>query len=238
MKTTLAKTQFNWCLAGLAALLLTGCASTKTADRQQLVTGKIPKPATIWVYNFANTAQEAPMGSIFAGADTAPQSDDTAKLNQEIGSIIATELVTDINTTGMHAELFTPGSHVAVNDLMIQGYLLTVDQGSEAKRVLVGFGDGASSLAVAVEGYQMTETGMRKLGYGTVDAGGGKSPGAALGAVTFLATKNPAGLIISGGMHIYGEKSGSAKVTGRAKATAKEIADALKKRFQEQGWIN
>lgn len=112
-----------------------------------------------------------------------------------------------------------------------------MNQGSAAKRVLVGFGDGASSLAVAVEGYEMTESGMRKLGNGTVDASGGKGPGMALGAVAFLATKNPVGLVVSGGMHLYGGKSGSAKVTGRAKATAKEIAGVLKKRFQEQGWI-
>lgn len=237
MKTMISRLVFNLGLAGLAIGLLSGCASTKTTDRHQLVTGKIARPATIWVYNFASTSQEAPAESTFAGADTAPQSEDTHKLNEEIGTIIATNLVADINATGMEAKLFTTGSHVAVNDLMIQGYLLTVDQGSEAKRVLVGFGDGASSLAVAVEGYQMTETGMRKLGYGTVDAGGGKGPGMALGAVAFLATKNPVGLVVSGGMHLYGEKSGSSKVTGRAKATAKEIADVLKKRFQEQGWI-
>jgi hypothetical protein len=54
----------------------------------------------------------------------------------------------------------------------------------------------------------------------------------------FLATKNPAGLIISGGMKLHGEESGSSKVEGRAKQTAKEIAEVLKQRFQEQGWIN
>lgn len=231
------KTSLTLCVFGLLAGLLAGCASTKTSDRQQLVTGKIPLPTTIWVYNFANTAQELPMSSAFADAETAPQSGDNLKVNRELGNIIATNLVADINKTGMRAELATKETHVAVNDLMIQGYLLTVDEGSATKRVLVGFGDGASKLAVAVEGYQMTESGMRKLGYGTVDAGGAKSPGAAVGALTFLATKNPAGLIISGGMHIYGETSGSATVVGRARSTAKEIADVLKKRFQEQGWI-
>ena len=32
--------------------------------------------------------------------------------------------------------------------------------------------------------------------------------------------------------------SGNATIEGRAKATAKEIAEVLKKRFQEEGWIN
>ena len=59
-----------------------------------------------------------------------------------------------------------------------------------------------------------------------------------LGVATFLATKNPAVLIINGGMQIYGVTSGNGEVSARAKATADEIADVLKKRFTEQGWIN
>jgi len=31
--------------------------------------------------------------------------------------------------------------------------------------------------------------------------------------------------------------SGSSKVEGRAKKTAEEIADVLKERFKEQGWV-
>ena len=42
----------------------------------------------------------------------------------------------------------------------------------------------------------------------------------------------------STGMKIYGEESGRSTVEGRAKQTATEIAGVLKKRFQEQGWID
>ena len=38
-------------------------------------------------------------------------------------------------------------------------------------------------------------------------------------------------------MKAYGEESGSSTVEGRAKQTAKEIANELKKRFEQQGWI-
>ena len=58
-----------------------------------------------------------------------------------------------------------------------------------------------------------------------------------MGAATFIATANPAGLINSTGMKAYGEMSGKSKVEGRADQTAKEIADVLKEWFQEQGWI-
>ena len=108
---------------------------------------------------------------------------------------------------------------------MIQGYFISIQKGNEAERVAIGFGKGESELKTAVEGFQMTATGLRKLGSGDLNAGGGKSPGAALGVAGLIATHNPAGLIISGGMHVYGEESGSSKVEGRAKQTAKEIAD-------------
>jgi len=39
-------------------------------------------------------------------------------------------------------------------------------------------------------------------------------------------------------MKVYGEYSGSSKIEGRAKVTAKEIADQLKPKFQQQGWID
>jgi hypothetical protein len=120
---------------------------------------------------------------------------------------------------------------------MIRGYLLSIEQGSAAERLVLGFGAGASELRTLVEGYQLTAQGLRKLGSGTVDSGGSKTPGAALGVAGLVATGNPAGLIISTGMKIYGEESGKSTVEGRAQQTAKEIASQLKVRFQEQGWI-
>jgi hypothetical protein len=90
---------------------------------------------------------------------------------------------------------------------------------------------------VAVEGLQMTDNGLREIGSGSTASGSNKTPGMAVGLATLLATHNPAGLIVSTGMKVYDEKSGKSTVDGRSKQTAKEIADQLKKKFQEQGWI-
>jgi hypothetical protein len=156
----------------------------------------------------------------------------------KLGDQIATELTAQINDMGMNAKQASPQTKPAINDIVIRGYLLSVEEGSGAMRVMVGFGAGKSELSTLVEGYQETAHGLRKLGSGNVAAGGNKSPGMILGVATFLATKNPAGLIINGGMQAYGAASGNNGVAGRAKATAKEIAGVLKQRFQEQGWIN
>ncbi|MEI6195851.1 MAG: DUF4410 domain-containing protein [Verrucomicrobiota bacterium] len=240
LQTTFKRIAFNLCLVGLAAGLLSGCASTKVSNREQLVNGPLPRPATIWVYDFVATPDDVPANSALAGekdVDTTSQTAAEIAEGKKLGNLIATELVAQIRAAGMTAELGSPTTKPQVNDIMIHGYLLSVNAGSAAKRVTIGFGSGASELRTMVEGYQMTAKGERKLGSGTVEAAGGKSPGGILGVATFLATKNPAGLIISGGMHIYGEASGSSELSGRAKAIVKEIADGLKKRFQAQGWI-
>ena len=225
----------------LALLVMAGCASTKVTGRDEMVTGQIPRPNTIWVHNFAATPADVPDESALAGQDIEHSTPQTAKeiaTGRQLGAEIAAQLVEQINGMGMPAELASPGTTPQINDIVIKGYLISFNEGSEAKRIAIGFGSGASDLKVAAEGFQMTAQGLRKIGSGTTDSGGGKAPGADLGVVGLLATHNPAGLIISTGMKVYGEESGSSKVEGRAKQTAKEIADVLKKRFQEQGWIN
>jgi Domain of unknown function (DUF4410) len=225
-----------------ALLFVAGCATTKVTDREQLVTGKIPRPGTIWVYAFAATAADVPANSALAGEKdldtTAPQTAEQIAEGMKLGDQIATELTAQIRDMGMNAEQASPQIKPQINDIVIRGYLLSVEEGSTAMRVMVGFGAGKSSLSTLVEGFQVTPEGQRKLGYGTIDAGGNKSPGMILGVATFLATKNPAGLIINGGVQAYGAASGNNGAGGRAKATAKEIADVLKQRFQQQGWIN
>ena len=230
----------NFVLCLFALLVIAGCASTKITNREPVVTGQLPRPAQIWVYDFAATAADLPADSSLAGLYSIGDTGQTAEhidTGRKLGAQIAAELVEQIRGMGMPAEHAMTGTTPQINDLVFRGYLISFEEGSAAKRVGIGFGSGASELKVAAEGFQMTAQGLRKLGSGSSDAGGGKSPGAAVGAAAFIATANPAGLIVSGGMKLYGEKSGSSKIEGRAKATAKEIADILKKRFQDQGWI-
>jgi hypothetical protein len=243
MKTKLAckKWMFNLCLAGLLGGWLAGNASAEITNRVILVTGPLPQPGQIWVYDFAATPADLPAGSALAGQpdlDTTPQTADQIAEGKKLGAQIAAELVGRIHDMGMPAQRPSTDTKPQLNDLVIRGYIISIKEGSAKKRFGIGFGEGASELKTAVEGFQMTTNGLCKIGSGDVNANGSKSPGTAAGLAGFLATKNPAGLIISGGMHVYGEESGSSKVEGRAKQTAKEIADPLKKRFQEQGWLN
>jgi hypothetical protein len=223
-----------------ALLVATGCASTKVTSQETLVTGQLPWPGNILVYDFAATAADVPADSALAGQpdlDRTPQTTQQIGEGRLLGAQIAAELVGRIHGLGMPAQRASAETKPQLNNIVIRGYLISVNEGSTTKRVVIGFGYGASELRTAVEGWQMTAQGLRKIVSDTLDSGGSKTPGAALGVAAFVATANPAGLIISSGMKVYGEESGRSKVKGRAEATAKEIANVLKQQFQAQGWI-
>jgi hypothetical protein len=78
---------------------------------------------------------------------------------------------------------------------------------------------------------------LRKLGSGTLTSSSGKTPGTVMPAAVAIASGSPVGLIVVGGAKIYGEMSGRNALEGRAKATADEISEQLKIRFQDRGWI-
>ncbi|MDN5940250.1 MAG: DUF4410 domain-containing protein [Nitrospira sp.] len=224
----------------MAVVFAAGCASTKVVDRQEYMGGKLPRPAHIWVYDFAATPTEVSRNSSLADPQfehPAAQTPEQVAAGRQLGSSIAFQLVALIRDMGLPASRATSFTKLDINDLVLRGYLLSVDEGDAKKRVAIGFGYGASHLATAVEGLQVTPEGLRKLGSGTLDSGGSQTPGGALGVVGLAATANPAGLIVSGGMKAYAEYSGSAKIEGRAKETAEEIAAKLKPKFQQQGWI-
>src|SRR5271157_4907426 len=137
------KSRSHILLCLLALLVVAGCASTTVTSRDQLVTGPIQRPAHIWVYDFAATPQDVPSYSALAGPypeySTPPTAEDVAT-GRKLGAQIAAELVTQINAMGMPAEQAMAGTIVQINDLVIRGYLISIDEGSAAKRVAIGFG--------------------------------------------------------------------------------------------------
>jgi len=224
----------------IALVVVAGCASTQVTERHEYKGGKIPRPAHIWVQDFVATPADVPADSPLAGQPIehpTPQTAEQIATGRQVGKEVAMDLVDEIRNMGLPAVRASSDTKPEVNDLVIKGYLLSVDEGSATKRVAIGFGSGGSELKVAVEGYQMTAQGLRRLGSGNVQSGGSKTPGGAVGVAALIVTGNPVGLIVGGGVKAYGEYSGSAKIEGRAKAIAKEIAEKIKPKFQEQGWI-
>ncbi|PTR10851.1 uncharacterized protein DUF4410 [Nitrosospira sp. Nsp5] len=226
------------CLFAIVAIA--GCASSTVKERQEYRGGKIARPDHIIVYNFAATPADVPAESPLAGQNLEHSTSQTANqtaTGRRLGAQIAAGLVTKIRAMGLPAQQASTKTSPQVGDLVIRGYLISIEEGSTVKRVSIGLGSGASELKAMAEVYLMTDSGLQKLGSGRVDSTGGKAPGGAMGVAALAATGNPAGLIIGTGMKMYGETTGSSKIEGRAEDMATEIANILKVKFKEQGWI-
>lgn len=225
----------------IAACITISCASSDmTARRRYVGDEPLPKPGRVIVYDFAATPGDIPADAAISGHykryDT-PQTWEQIRLGRELGDMVARELVKEILELGMPAERSRTGPPPGMNDLLIKGEFVSIDEGSRRKRMLIGFGAGAAELKTHVEAYQMTAQGPRRLGTGEIKAAGGKMPGmlvpvaggAKAGSVATSA-------VVSGGMNIA-QEAGPESLEGAAKRTAEEIAKVLSRAFADRGWI-
>jgi hypothetical protein len=224
-----------------ALALLAGCASTKVTQETPLSHPGLAKPNQIWVYDFiADPARIPADSSLAAGLSQPPEPPTQQELEtgRQLGATIAKDLAADIQAMGLSAVQAGPGASPQPGDGVIRGYLVSVEGGSAAKRFVIGFGSGASEMDTIVEGFAVTPQGWQKLGSGSLSASGNKMPGMVVPAAMAIATGNPIGLIVMGGVKIYSEASGKNTLEGRAKSTADAIAEQLKIRFRERGWVS
>lgn len=224
----------------LAVALVAGCTSTQvTGRRSNIGDEKLPRPAHIWVYDFAATPADVPPDTVLAAqmATSRPQTPEQIQLGRKLGAEVAQDLTAELRAFGAPAQRAMVHSVPALDDLVIHGAFVGVDPGSTAGRMLVGFGAGSAELKTLVEVYQMTGDGLRLLGSGEVASGGSKSPGLLLPVAVTVATANPIGIVVGGAVKAATELSGSQNIEAAGQRTAEEIAVQLKARFREQGWV-
>ncbi len=226
------------CLFALVALA--GCASTKVTESRDYQRGRVARPDRIIVHDFAATPADIPAWSAAAGrhaAPSTPQTQEAIETGRNLGAQVAKELVAEIRDMGLPAVLAAGQPTPHVGDIVIIGYFESIDEGSAAKRIAIGFGTGGAKLRTQVEGYLMEDQGLRKLGSREIDPGGGKTPGVMVPLAVTIATANPIGLIVGGAVKVSGEVTGRDTIKGSAKRTAKKIGDELRVAFQKQGWL-
>jgi hypothetical protein len=228
-------------MAACAALLVSGCATSKVSARRDFVGAeKLAKPGRIIVHDFVASPDDLPDGSAMEGRyerHAEPQTPEQVELGRQLGSQIAERLVANILKMGLPAERAGSGPPAATGDLVIKGELVSIDEGNRAKRVLIGFGAGAAELKTLVEIYQVTADGLRPLDSSEVTAAGGKLPGmlvpVAGGAAAGRAVTTAA---VAGGVSAAKEVS-SESVGGAAQRTADTISETLEKDFGKRNWL-
>jgi hypothetical protein len=221
-----------------ALLLLAGCAQTTVIQQQAYEGPRLARPSRIIVYDFAASVSDLPAGyAVAVAAPPASRTTDDVSLGRKLGAEVAKNLASELQGMGLPAVQAAGQPPPEVGNITIVGYFVSVDPGNVAQRFAIGFGSGAAELRTVVEGYLMTDKGLRRLGAGEISSAGPTGPGEALPLAMAVASGNPIGLIVSSAMKVGGETSGMSTVEGSAKRTAHEIAERLKAAAQRQGWI-
>jgi hypothetical protein len=165
----------------------------------------LARPNQIWVYDFVAAPSDIPADSSLAGQVGTPSTPPTAEeleTGRQYGAMIAKQLVKDIQDMGMPAIAAGPGSSPQVGDGVIRGYLVSVQGGSALKRFAIGFGSGTSEMDTVVEGYLMTPARLAQTGVGDAQFRRKQNPRNCCAGAIAIATGNPVGLIVVGGMKI------------------------------------
>ena len=115
--------------------------------------------------------------------------------------------------------------------LTVEGQFFSIDQGSQRRRMIIGFGMGASQVRVLVQAFENTATGPQLVEdfYATVESSlrPGLGPMAGAGAAVI-------GKATSGALGVLGGNEQS--VEADARHLANSITQELKGFFAKQGW--
>jgi len=227
-------------ILALAVVSIAACARTSVENVSSRAIG-LPRPQLIVVHDFGVSAGDVALDS-GVGARLklmmreTPAAEEELKIGREVARIVTENLVKEISKLGLPAVPAATAGPVSGPTLSIEGHFVSVDEGNRLRRMVVGFGAGASEVRTLVQVYETTNEGRRLVEdfYTTVKSSlkPGMGPMAGVGAAAGRAASSAA---LSGGIGIATERSQG--VDGDAKHTAEQITLTLKKFFVEQGWI-
>lgn len=222
----------------MAVALGVGCARARVenVDRAQALT--LPRPARVVVFDFATGAADVRVGSSpvatarrVAGLSVA----EPELLGEAVADTLASRLVEEITALGLPAVRAAGADPPGLNDLIVMGQFVRIDQGSKTKRFVIGFGVGATELRTQVEIFQVTAAGWQSLKLFDTVATGSRLPGAgwfvAGGAIAGSVATSAA---ISSGIGVVRELRAS--IDADAGRTAQQITSKFSELSSVQRW--
>ncbi|HEY2918125.1 MAG TPA: DUF4410 domain-containing protein [Candidatus Binatia bacterium] len=225
-------------LFGVIIFLASACGQTGVRLRSQTADGNLQRPARILVTNFAVSEDEVReyQGIMRQQPTVKDQAQRERELARLVAEVMAVELIEGLQHIGFAVERVERGGVAVDNNLLIDGQFLKVDEGNPLRRLVVGFGSGASSLDTQVQVYQ--GEGRRKLLEFTTHSDSGKLPGAApiLGAGAVAQGGITAGAVVANAA-VSGVKTYRSDVERMSANSADQVVRYLSEFFVKQGWI-
>jgi hypothetical protein len=231
--------------AALGLLLaMNGCAPTETKVTQRYEGPNLPRPDMIVVRDFAVTADEVKLDSgvsarvqeAMSGSSVTAQQAETGR---KVAAAVSETLVQEIGALGLPVTRAVNASGLAGGKtLIIDGQLLSVDEGNRTRRNIIGLGAGRSKVEAEVQvSYVGAGIDAPQVESLAADAESARKPGAAetMGAGGIAGrVAESAGLSVGAGTI---SETRSANVDADGQRLGKAIAQKLASFFAREGWI-
>ncbi len=167
---------------GLGVALCFGCTTARVENVQAERSVTLPRPGRIVVFDLDTGAADVRVGR--SPRNTARNMvglyvNEPDVLAAAVADALASKLVDDIKALGLSAERANQATPPGLNDLVVQGQFLKVDEGSQVRRFVIGFGVGATEIRTQVQMFQVTAEGWRPVKQFDTVAAGSRFPGAA-----------------------------------------------------------
>jgi len=225
-------------LLGLLFVFVSACGQTGIRRGALTSETNLPRPSRILVHDFAVSEQEVKeyQGIMRQQPTIKDASERERLLAKEVKDALAEEVVDGLKSLGFAVERVGREAKATGNDMLIDGHFLTVDEGNPLRRLVIGFGTGASAVQSQVQVYQGQEA--RKLLEFTTESDSGKMPGAAptLGVGAAAQGGVTAGMAVANAAS-SGVKTYKTDVARMAASSGDQVARYLSEFFAKQGWI-
>jgi hypothetical protein len=238
-RSSFPKKSLRFLIFALIPLFLVGCAggSAKPTSHYR-GTEKLPTPPAAYIYDFAVHAEDVVVdtfGPDFVHSDEA-STGERLQEGRKVANALSEALVTNLAQSGITARRATATTHIPLNAIVVKGQFVSIKEGDETARVVVGFGAGAEKLEARVQVYQMREDGLRRISTSEGEAHGRKTPGVAGPAAVAVGAGMVAGVVVSTAMNLKSEAIDGSMQTN-VNNLADEFVKIAVKFYKRHGWL-
>ena len=228
-------------LCALLALVLAGCAGASATAQSQSAPLTSVRPAQIIVYPLAVdpadiTLNQSVVQRVYRGV-SGNENAMQLRVAHDTAANVCSQVAAALNHNGYSAECQERGAPItADNVLVVDGAFTDISEGNRLRRLVIGFGAGASTLDTSVQAYQRTGGTSRQVLDFTTHADSGKMPGAAVMGPAGAAASGSVAAAAGANVALGGVKSFTSSMSVLATKTATQIVDSLMQYYAQQGW--
>ena len=231
-------------IALVGLLALAGCNPARIQSQNDYHGASLPRPELVLVRDFAVTPEDVKLDQGIRArlsrmtGDT-PPSAHQMQVAREATATLTDTLVQKLRSYGIPAERAGEGLPERAATVLVEGQVVSVDEGNRTRRTLIGLGAGKSSIETDTQVfYQEGRAQPRLLQSFQGSADSGHAPGAAetMGAGGAAGSSVATSALASTGLHAVSERR-AAEPTDLARKIADGLAPRIGQYFVAQGWL-